>query len=145
MKDRWWTATSHCQQDSSPTSPFSGRAYPGIPVCLLSRERDRLTPNLPLQAPRTMIILTFPDSPSKPAAVRASTAVTVTVDGKTAIAAGRRYPEPLRWEPQGSVKVRAGRAGLVLPEHLSSWPEAISVPSTTHTGRENEMPWIWGF
>ncbi|KAK7826299.1 hypothetical protein U0070_021313, partial [Myodes glareolus] len=37
-----------------------------------------------------------PDSPGKPVAVRASTAVTVTVDGKTAIAAGRRYPEPLR-------------------------------------------------
>ncbi|CAH7184504.1 Cacna2d4 [Phodopus roborovskii] len=36
-----------------------------------------------------------PDSPGKPVAVRASTAITVTVDGKTAIAAGRRYPESL--------------------------------------------------
>lgn len=89
-----------------------------------------------------MIILIFPDSPGKPVAIRASTSITVTVDGKTAIAAGRHYPEPLWWELQGNVKVRAGREGLTQLEHLSSWPEAISIPGTTHTGRKNKMPWI---
>lgn len=96
-----------------------------------------------LQAQRIMIILIFPDSPGKPVVVRASTAIAVTVDGKTAIAAGRRYPEPLWWKLQGNVKVRAGRVELARLEHLSSWPEAHFHPQHhTHTGRKNKLPWI---
>ena len=65
-------------------------------MILKSSEGPLRTSRKSLQALRITIILTFPDSTSKPVAVRASTAITVTVDGKTAIAAGRRYPEPLR-------------------------------------------------
>lgn len=70
-------------------------------------------------------------------AVRASTAVTVTVDGKTAIAAGKSCPELVWWELLGDIAVKAGRVWLAQLEHLSSWPEAISSPAP-HTHRKEE-------
>lgn len=56
-------------------------------------------------------------------AVRASTAIAATVDGKTAIAAGKHCPELLWWELQGNVKVTAGGVGLAQLEHLAGWSQ----------------------
>ncbi|KAL6088561.1 hypothetical protein STEG23_030555 [Scotinomys teguina] len=80
-----------------------------------------------------------PDSPDEPVAVRASTAIAVTVDGKTAIAAGRRYPEPLWWvkavsrpleTPSSGIgpPAKRGRKTVALPRG-SYDPEWQSVPS----------------
>lgn len=136
---RWWTAVTHdSHRTLPPTSP--GIAYPRFPVCPAFQEIGS-TPVPPLQAPRITIILISPDSPGKPVAVRASTAITVTVDGKTAIAAGKSRPELLWGKLPGKV-VKAGRAELAQPEHLSSWPEAISSPAP-HTQEERiKVPWI---
>jgi hypothetical protein len=96
---RRWIAVTHDSHRTlpPPTSPIPGIANPGIPICHEFQEIGS-TPDPSLQAPRITIILIFPDSPGKPVAVRASTAVTVTVDGKTAIAAGKSCPELLWWE-----------------------------------------------
>lgn len=135
-----------CNHDSHgtlpPTSPIPGIAYPGVPICPTFQEVGS-TSDPPLQAPRITIILIFPDSPGKPVAVRASTAITVTVDGKTAIAAGKSRPE-LWWERQGKIMVKAGRAGLAQLEHLSSWPEAISSPAPHTQEERRKVPWIQG-
>lgn len=75
-------------------------------------------------------------------AIRASTAITVTVDGKTAIAAGKSCPELLWWELRGNVMVKAGSVRLAQLEHLSSWPEAISSPTPRTQEERIKVPWI---